>query len=881
MDLGFSKLMNTNPMYTNYYSQINNHNNNPSKLSYPVASSFFHYNSNNDLSSSTTTTTPMLNEQIIREQLNSQIEQLDNLSSINESKHLNELSNEMSMKRIKLDNVQHTNEYETSRNCNSTNSTIPCDLRSENNEINYDMNRQLNVNDNIHTQSMHNNSLEHVPHVSNYNFWHKLNSYPVFPYHHNTTTTYDSNNVATTNNNINHLSNYYDRYMCNTTFRYSHPSNNPTYNLSIFPPYPPTGAPSHYYHQQQHSQGESNIMSESRMSNTFPSFITESQTSLPSSPLVTMITNTTTNLHISNALFSSHMNSNNVNAPCITLTTTTVKNTFSTISSVITSSISDTHNDTIISNHCNQKNLKRKTINNYDFNTRSQEDINKNKSVNNFYETSNMLKVNNDEDLIGRNCENDDESQHSPISSSMDYFSQTNSISPQDDNVSQINVYNSNINNNNDDNINNTDNNNNIIIKNKKIRKPRTIYSIWQLQMLNRRFVHSQYLNLTERASLASQLGLTQTQVKIWFQNKRSKLKKILRQGQDPTAFLNGTTNDTPEDDQMGSDYEEDSHSLNCGDTSKLSSDQIEYNSHHSRIPHAIQSNLQHFHSINQNEDLEFIKNGTHEMNNFQKNTGITNDYDKRFFPLNNSNTSCELYLKSKIPPHSNESMNQLTDDEAIKISTHQYLTYTAPKLTSDHHTNTFIQVEDHVPVNNIQNHLLTEQSNNVSCNLSSHSLSQCNTHSSKSSSPYSDSKQQSYSENIIHNEEQCLHNSWSSSLSTIQQKSNVDENCSNLQKKSDCTTYHTNSNWTSVNNQSIHGKSDEINLDVQLPQSWLPSSVKNYQPSEISNTVSTTEECKLFTEHEDPVNQWCIDQSNLKPQAESTIIEVPYEYTY
>ncbi|CAH8583320.1 unnamed protein product [Schistosoma bovis] len=879
MDLGFSKLMNTNPMYTNYYSQINNNNNNTSKLSYPVASSFFHYNSNNDLSTTattTTTTTPMLNEQ-----LTSQIEQLNNFSLINESKHLNQLSNEMSMKRLKLDNVQHTNEYDSSRNCNSTNSIIPCDLRAENNEINNDMNRQFNVNDTIHTQSMHNHSLEHVPNVSNYNFWHKLNSYPIFPYHsshhHNTSTTYNSTNATTTNNNDNHLSNYYDRYMCNTTFRYSHPSNNPTYNLSIFPPYSPTGAPSHYYHhQQQHSQGESNIMSESRLSNTFPSFITESQISLPSSsPLVTMSTNTT-NLHISNALFSSHMSSNNVNAPCITLTATTVKNSFSTISSVITSSISDTPTDTIHSNHCSQKNLKRKSTSNYDFNTRSQEDINKNKSVNNLYETSNMLKVNNDEDLIDKNCENNDESQHSPISSSMDYFSQTNSISPQDDNVSQINVYNSNINNND----NNTDNNNNIIIKNKKIRKPRTIYSIWQLQMLNRRFVHSQYLNLTERASLASQLGLTQTQVKIWFQNKRSKLKKILRQGQDPTAFLNGTTNDTPEDDQMGSDYEEDSHSLNCGDTSKLSSDQIEYNSHHSHIPHSIQSNPQHFHSINQNEDLEFNKNRTHEMNNFQKNTGRTNDYDKRFFPLNNSNTSCELYLKSKFPPHSNESMNQLTDDEAIKISTHQYLTYTAPKLTNEHHTNTFIQAEDHVPVNNIQSHLLTEQSNNVSCNLSSHSLSQCNTHSSKSSSPYSDGKQQSYSENIIHNDEQCSHNSWSSSLPTIQQKSNVDENCSNLQKKSDCSTYHTNSNWTSVNNQSIHGKSDEINLDIQLPPSWLPSSVKNYQPNEILNTVST-EECKLFIEHEDPVNQWCIDQPNLKPQAESTIIEVPYEYTY
>ncbi|XP_058139999.1 homeobox protein DLX-4 [Dasypus novemcinctus] len=70
----------------------------------------------------------------------------------------------------------------------------------------------------------------------------------------------------------------------------------------------------------------------------------------------------------------------------------------------------------------------------------------------------------------------------------------------------------------------------------KKLRKPRTIYSSLQLQHLNQRFQHTQYLALPERAQLAAQLGLTQTQVKIWFQNKRSKYKKLLKQnsgGQD------------------------------------------------------------------------------------------------------------------------------------------------------------------------------------------------------------------------------------------------------------------------------------------------------------------------------------------------------------
>ena len=52
------------------------------------------------------------------------------------------------------------------------------------------------------------------------------------------------------------------------------------------------------------------------------------------------------------------------------------------------------------------------------------------------------------------------------------------------------------------------------VTKEKRIRKPRTIYNPLQLQALNKRFHRVQYLALPERAELAAMLSLTQTQVR-------------------------------------------------------------------------------------------------------------------------------------------------------------------------------------------------------------------------------------------------------------------------------------------------------------------------------------------------------------------------------
>nr|XP_057926738.1 homeobox protein Nkx-3.1 [Doryrhamphus excisus] len=82
-----------------------------------------------------------------------------------------------------------------------------------------------------------------------------------------------------------------------------------------------------------------------------------------------------------------------------------------------------------------------------------------------------------------------------------------------------------------------------------KPKRSRAAFTHLQVLELEKKFNHQKYLSAPERAHLASQLRLTETQVKIWFQNRRYKTKRKQQasefwkdtykvDGLDPTALI-------------------------------------------------------------------------------------------------------------------------------------------------------------------------------------------------------------------------------------------------------------------------------------------------------------------------------------------------------
>nr|XP_040226121.2 homeotic protein empty spiracles-like [Anopheles coluzzii] len=89
----------------------------------------------------------------------------------------------------------------------------------------------------------------------------------------------------------------------------------------------------------------------------------------------------------------------------------------------------------------------------------------------------------------------------------------------------------------------------------RKPKRVRTAFSPSQLLKLEHAFENNHYVVGAERKSLAQSLSLTETQVKVWFQNRRTKHKRMQ---QEEDAKSNGGSGEGGRDGRHSPGYEED-----------------------------------------------------------------------------------------------------------------------------------------------------------------------------------------------------------------------------------------------------------------------------------------------------------------------------------
>ncbi|CAG5105307.1 Oidioi.mRNA.OKI2018_I69.chr1.g2011.t1.cds [Oikopleura dioica] len=88
----------------------------------------------------------------------------------------------------------------------------------------------------------------------------------------------------------------------------------------------------------------------------------------------------------------------------------------------------------------------------------------------------------------------------------------------------------------------------------RKCRRSRTVFTEGQLLRLEREFDTKKYLSTSDRVGLAAELGLTQLQVKTWYQNRRMKWKKQNRSKLNPED-LEGKSESSCEEEEIDEAY--------------------------------------------------------------------------------------------------------------------------------------------------------------------------------------------------------------------------------------------------------------------------------------------------------------------------------------
>lgn len=125
----------------------------------------------------------------------------------------------------------------------------------------------------------------------------------------------------------------------------------------------------------------------------------------------------------------------------------------------------------------------------------------------------------------------------------------------------------------------------------RKPKRIRTAFSPGQLLKLEQAFEKNHYVVGNERKQLANHLGLSETQVKVWFQNRRTKHKRQKQEDEESGSgsITNGDNGNVNKD---YSDDEEEEIDLDDEDCGSDEQDPDHHSHHpHSQVPMAAHAN--------------------------------------------------------------------------------------------------------------------------------------------------------------------------------------------------------------------------------------------------------------------------------------------------
>lgn len=131
--------------------------------------------------------------------------------------------------------------------------------------------------------------------------------------------------------------------------------------------------------------------------------------------------------------------------------------------------------------------------------------------------------------------------------------------------------------------------------KDGKKKHTRPTFSGHQIYVLEKTFEQTKYLAGPERAKLAYALGMSESQVKVWFQNRRTKWRKR-HAAEMATAKKR---HDTEAEQLRDGGHESDQHSDDDDDDNADSHDDTMSSGHHNHHQHHHHSSNVHVHQSN------------------------------------------------------------------------------------------------------------------------------------------------------------------------------------------------------------------------------------------------------------------------------------------